>query len=75
MLLEITKLRYYGVGNKFVLFKWDYYDTKRGIKIDKHGPFEVWLNSCLSINEPFILAQEVQQVYYTSYLSRRDRHD
>ena len=44
MLLEIIELQYYGVGNKVILFKCDWYDIEKGIKVHKHGLVEVRYN-------------------------------
>ena len=56
-----------------MLFKCDWYDMERRIKVNKYSLVEVRHNPCLFTNEPFILAQLVQQVYYTTYPKKRGK--
>ncbi|WRX28001.1 protein of unknown function DUF4216 - like 7 [Theobroma cacao] len=77
ILVDIIELEYFGIGNKVVLFKCHWFDTEKGIKVDPLlGLVEIKCNSILAINEPFVLAAKVHQVYYSSYpLRKRDRRD
>ncbi|XP_061373828.1 uncharacterized protein LOC133316129 [Gastrolobium bilobum] len=67
-LLDIIQLDYRG-GNKVTLFKCDWFDnTPRGTKVDKYGNVEVHQSRRYTVGyDPFILAQQAEQVYYTSY--------
>ncbi|EOY13556.1 Uncharacterized protein TCM_032154 [Theobroma cacao] len=77
ILVDIIELEYFGIGNRVVLFKCHWFDTEKGIKVDRlHGLVDVNYNSILASNEPFVLAAQAHQVYYNSYPSRRrDRRD
>lgn len=70
-------IRYYGVlteiielaypqGRSIVLFRCDWVDPIRGIKHDELGFTLVNLKRVLKTNEPFILASQASQVFYTS---------
>ena len=57
MLVEILELEYFGVKNKIILFKYDWYDTKKRLRVHLyHGLVEIKYKSKLSTNEPFVLA-------------------
>ncbi|GJY80993.1 transposon, En/Spm-like protein [Tanacetum coccineum] len=76
ILLNVVQLHY--VGNKRVtMFLCHWYDNEKGITVDgKHGLVDVNSKSKLSGNDPFVLAEQAQQVYYTPYPSRkRSRSD
>ncbi|GJS19137.1 retrovirus-related pol polyprotein from transposon TNT 1-94 [Tanacetum coccineum] len=48
------------------------FDNERGIKFDgKHGLVDINIRSKLGGNDPFMLAEQAQQVYYTTYPSRK----
>ena len=71
MLVLILELEYFGIENKVVLFKCDWYDIEKELRVHPHhGLVELKYKSRLSTNEPFVLAQQAQQVYYMSYPSR-----
>ncbi|PKA53528.1 hypothetical protein AXF42_Ash009024 [Apostasia shenzhenica] len=74
MFTEIIVLEYFGKGNKVILFQCDWYDTVKGTRVDPNYGFEsVNHRSRLKSNsyEPFILAQQATQVYYTTYPSTK----
>ncbi|XP_017970474.1 PREDICTED: uncharacterized protein LOC18609682 [Theobroma cacao] len=49
ILVDIIKLEYFGVGNRVVLFKCHWFDTEKGIKVDRlHGLVDVNYNSILA---------------------------
>ncbi|EOY13370.1 Uncharacterized protein TCM_031929 [Theobroma cacao] len=77
ILVDIIELEYFGIGNRVVLFKCHWFDTEKGITVDRlHGLVDVNYNSILASNEPFVLAAQTHQVYYSSYPSRRrDQRD
>ncbi|WCJ25500.1 hypothetical protein M5689_007379 [Euphorbia peplus] len=54
-------------GKRIVLFKYDWWDVDhvgRGVKVDKHGFCSVNTTRKLTIDEPFVLASHVEQVFY-----------
>jgi hypothetical protein len=66
MLKEVVRLKYLGSKCKLFLFKCNWYDTKRGIRVHRsNGLVEIKHTSRLHGNEDFMLAQQCQQVYYT----------
>ncbi|GLU09357.1 hypothetical protein SLE2022_262230 [Rubroshorea leprosula] len=71
VLKEIIELLYYGHSGRqetVVLFNCDWYHTRRGIRVDvEHGIVDVNPSFQLSTGEPFCLASQAQQVYYTPY--------
>jgi len=72
MLVDILELEYFGANNKVVLFKCDWYDTEKGVRVHpRHGLVEINYKSRLHPNDPFVLAQQAQQVYYTRYPSKK----
>lgn len=75
---EIIELEYVSDSDlKVALFKCDWFDPKKGVKYDKAlGLVEVNHTSRLEQYEPFVLAYQVDQVYYTPYPSPpRERKD
>ena len=64
-------------GNSIILFKCQWFDNNNGIKIDLwHGITEIKYGSKAYFDEPFVLAQQASQVYYTPLPSRdRGRKD
>ena len=75
ILTDIIELEYFGIGNKVVLFKCHWFDTERGLHVDpRHGLVDIKHKSILASNEPFILAEQSQQVYFSTYPStKKDR--
>ncbi|XP_075099537.1 uncharacterized protein LOC142176307 [Nicotiana tabacum] len=66
VLTEIVELQYLK-GKRIVLFKCDWMDVDhigKGVKIYKHGIVSVNTNRKLATNEPFVLASQVEQVFY-----------
>ena len=66
VLNDVMELQYIG-GNRIVLFKCDWWDVMnrgRGIKQDDYGFTCVNFTQTLNTNEPFILANQAQQVFY-----------
>jgi Domain of unknown function (DUF4216) len=71
-LVEIIQLSYQ--WDKVVtLFKCEWFDNSpRGTKVDKHGNIEIHWTRRYSVGyDPFILAQQAEQVYYTPYPTSR----
>lgn len=82
MLKEVIELEYYNPTDKrtfVVLFKCDWYDPTENIGWKAHPQYDLTeLNSRRHFQkyEPFILASQAQQVYFTEYASRkRERLD
>ncbi|KAJ9188760.1 hypothetical protein P3X46_000125 [Hevea brasiliensis] len=68
LLNEVLQLEYFGVGNNIILFKCEWFDTNKGIRVHpQHGLIEIHPKSRLASNDPFILAHQAQQVCYTKY--------
>jgi hypothetical protein len=68
---EIMELTYLGTNNSLTLFKCQWFDPT-ATRVDKvTGTVEVNHKSRFGTYEPFILALQAQQVYYTSYPSTR----
>ncbi|KAK7388495.1 hypothetical protein VNO78_23311 [Psophocarpus tetragonolobus] len=65
VLIDIIELSYLGKDN-VILFKCDWWDVcfKKGYKEDKYGFILINSNRKLRTNEPYVLASQVQQVYY-----------
>ncbi|KAK4421458.1 hypothetical protein Salat_2096400 [Sesamum alatum] len=77
LLEEIVELEYYGLGRGVALFKCHWYDTSdKRLKRHKCGLVEINSKLKLSTDDPFILASQAQQVYFTSFpSSKRERRD
>ncbi|GLU22218.1 hypothetical protein SLE2022_383080 [Rubroshorea leprosula] len=74
MLQEVIELEYHGGGqhNTIVLFKCDWYDIRRGVRVHpKHHLVDIDPNSKVKTDEPFVLASQGQQVCYTHYPSKQ----
>jgi len=68
ILEDVLELSYIGHGNKLFLFKCQWFDPKDGVKVDeKYGLVDVDCKSRIRSNEPFILVEQAQQVYYAKY--------
>ncbi len=66
VLIDIIELRYMG-GNKIVMFKcewWDVNNPGRGIMVDRYGRTLMNVTRKLKSNKPFVLACQVEQVFY-----------
>ena len=76
LLEEVIKLSYVG-NNNVILFKCQWFDNINGMKVDKrHGIIEIKHGSKAYVNEPFVLAAQAAQVYYTHFASKeKGRND
>ncbi|KAK6773600.1 hypothetical protein RDI58_028838 [Solanum bulbocastanum] len=75
---EIIEVRYSSwPKKKIVLFQCEWFDpSHRGTKVDhQHNIIEVKHNRKYTSYDPFIIAQNIKQVYYASYPLRRDKAD
>ncbi|KAK1399147.1 hypothetical protein POM88_009010 [Heracleum sosnowskyi] len=72
---EIIELSYKGTyGGHINLFKCRWFDSEKGIRVDKHGIIDIDLHKTTYSNEPFVLPTQTTQVYYTaSPGKKRDR--
>ncbi|XP_058002326.1 uncharacterized protein LOC131179487 [Hevea brasiliensis] len=62
LLNEVLQLEYFGVGNNIILFKCEWFDTNKGIRVHpQNGHIEIHPKSRLASNDPFILALQAQQ--------------
>ena len=68
---EVLEVEYHGVGRcVVVLFKCYWIDPVQGVKVDpKHNLVDIKYKSKLKTDDPFVLASQVQQVYYAPYPS------
>ncbi|GKV32419.1 hypothetical protein SLEP1_g41030 [Rubroshorea leprosula] len=77
VLKEVIELLYYGHSGHqeiIILFNCDWYDTNRGTRVNvEYEIVDVNPRFKLSTGEPFCLASQAQQVYYTPYLATTDR--
>ena len=68
ILKEILELVYCGNEHSTVLmFKCDWFDNNRGVVVNKNRLVDVKHKSRLQVDDPFILASQAEQVFYTSY--------
>ncbi|RDX90084.1 hypothetical protein CR513_28091, partial [Mucuna pruriens] len=71
---EILELSYLGSQNKVFLLQCQWFDPINGVNVDERfGLVDVNPKSKLHSYEPFVLAPQAQQVYYTMYPQKRDR--
>jgi hypothetical protein len=72
---QIIELSYLGNMNVFIL-RCRWFDPVHGVKADgTYGLIDVKHRSKLHSNEPFVLAEQAQQVYYTKYPSTKKSVD
>lgn len=80
LLEEVLELEYFGMGNHVVLFKCHWFDVSPShVRLNpRFGLVEINHTRKLNTNDPFVLAHQAQQVYYTSFpgntRERRDWH-
>ena len=70
---EILQLQYLIQDNHIFLFKCHWFDPNSIRNDTTHGIVELKHKSKLNTYEPFILASQAQQVYYTSYPSSKEQ--
>ncbi|XP_078153705.1 uncharacterized protein LOC144548868 [Carex rostrata] len=77
ILEEIIWLEYSGVNNKVFLFKCRWFDTHRGLLVDKeYGLVEINHTRLLQKDEHFVFPCQIMQVYYLPYASsKRERQE
>jgi len=77
LLEEVIELQFFNSTDKrtrVVLFKCDWFDPKlkRGCNVHRqYGIFEINHKRRFDKYEPFVLAQQAQQVYFTEYASKK----
>ncbi|KAL4581922.1 hypothetical protein LXL04_006456 [Taraxacum kok-saghyz] len=65
---EILEIKYYGIGRStVVLFKCTWFDNEGGVVVNKNKLVDVKHKSRLKSNDPFCLASQAEQVFYTPY--------
>lgn len=68
LLDEILEIDYYGIGRStVVLFKCTWFDNIRGVVVNKNKLVDVKPTSRIQTNDPFCLASQAEQVFYTPY--------
>lgn len=72
---EIIELSYKGTyGGQINLFKCRWFDSEKGIRVDRHGITDIDVHRSTYVNAPFVLPTQTLQVYYTpSPIRKRDR--
>ncbi|KAJ8646970.1 hypothetical protein MRB53_008718 [Persea americana] len=72
---EIIELSYKGTyGGQINLFKCHWFDSEKGIRVDRHGITDIDVHRSTYVNAPFVLPTQTLQVYYTpSPIRKRDR--
>nr|XP_017239698.1 PREDICTED: uncharacterized protein LOC108212485 [Daucus carota subsp. sativus] len=72
---EIVELSYKGTYGGYInMFKCRWFDSDKGIRVDRHRIIDIDINRSAYSNEPFVLPNQTVQVYYTSGPGRkRDR--
>ena len=79
-LVEVIELEYHNPSTKrtrIVLFKCDWFDPQKGYGLKVHNEYglvEINKKRRFSKYEPFILAQQAQQVYYIEYPCKKTKH-
>ncbi|KAL1321583.1 hypothetical protein AAHE18_14G137400 [Arachis hypogaea] len=69
ILEEILELSYLGYENTIFIFQCCWLDPISRVKVDeRYGLVDIKYKSRLQSNEPFVLAEQAQEVYYTKYL-------
>ena len=80
MLVEVIELEYHNPSTKrtrIVLFKCDWFDPQKGHgwKVhNEYGLVEIHKKRRFQKYEPFILAQQAQQVYYVEYPGKKTKY-
>ncbi|KAI3710052.1 hypothetical protein L2E82_39825 [Cichorium intybus] len=72
LLNEVLEVEYHGVDCYVVFFNCTWFDTAKngGVTVDtKHNLVDIKYNSRILKDEPFVLASQTEQVYYTLYPS------
>lgn len=72
LLEEILEVEYHDASERcvVVMFKCHWFDPVRGVRVNhKHNMVDVKQKSKGCIDDPFIIASQAQQVYYTPYPS------
>ncbi|XP_043807669.1 uncharacterized protein LOC110606087 [Manihot esculenta] len=68
LLNEVLELEYFGEKNKIIIFKCEWFDTNRGVRVHpQHGLVEINVKLRLASSDPFILAQQAHQDCYIKY--------
>ena len=69
---EIIELSYKGtLGGCINLFKCCWFDSEKGMRVDRHGIIDIDLHMSTYVNAPFVLPTQVSQVYYTPSPGRK----
>ncbi|KAL4578884.1 hypothetical protein LXL04_015015 [Taraxacum kok-saghyz] len=68
LLDEVLEVDYLGSERCIVvLFKCTWFDNAHGVKVHQNKLIDIKPKSRLQTNDPFVLASQVEQVYYTPY--------
>jgi hypothetical protein len=69
---EIIEFNYKGTyGGHINLFKCRWFDSEKGLKVDRHGIIDVDVHMSTYQHAPFVLPTQTSQVYYTRSPGRK----
>lgn len=73
VLVDIIEMDFLGDGNRFVMFKCDWYDIYKGMKVDPQF-HTIQINKRLRLKtyEPFVFAFQAEQVFYVPNVSGKN---
>lgn len=64
---DIVQITYKGkYGGSISLFQCRWFDTEKGLKVDRHGIIDIDHHMSSYANAPFVLPTQTSQVYYTT---------
>lgn len=74
-IVDIIELSYKGTyGGQIVMFKCRWFNSDKGIRIDRHGIVDIDVNQTTYEDQPFVFPSEAVQVYYTPpIVKKRER--
>ena len=68
VLREVVELEYFGHNNKVVLFRCDWFDSEKGVRIhDTYNIVDIDIRSKYQGDDVFILASDAEQAYFAPY--------
>lgn len=73
VLLDIIELDFLGDMTRVVMFKCDWYDIHKGMKIDRSKNVSINIHTKLRAYEPFVLSQQAEQVFYAPNVSQKNK--
>ncbi|OMP01264.1 hypothetical protein CCACVL1_03129 [Corchorus capsularis] len=68
ILVDVIELCYDVPKLKFLLFKCDWFDPEKGVRVAPFGRIEIKHKAMLASNRPFVLAEQAEQFYLPIYI-------